>query len=215
MPRRQRGVALAGIRRVDGGKLLGVHGGLGGAHPAVAFEARHRAHEVGVDQPVPGRHRGAVVEQRCVADHRRPTGGCAHHDLELRLVLRLLADLGYLDRETELLRCALQARVIDESSRQESLARQREEGLERVRDCEERVENEIIGPMRDEKFSSWQLLFCPPSWAARYKAYMSRHNVPFEEQWVDDGPCFLIPKQYRPHTWRLGPASIPRRIKSA
>jgi len=82
-------------------------------------------------------------------------------------------------------------------------------------DDEERVENEIIGPMRDEKFSSWQLLFCPPSWAARYKAYMSRHNVPFEEQWVDDGPCFLIPKQYRPHTWHLESASIPRRIKSA
>ena len=47
-------------------------------------------------------------------------------------------------REMESLRCALQARVIDESSRQESLARQREEGLERVRDCEERVENERL-----------------------------------------------------------------------
>ncbi len=72
---------------------------------------------------------------------------------------------------------------------------------------EERIENEILGPMRDRRFSSWQLLFCPPSWAARYKAYMSRHKVPFEEQRVDSGACFLIPRRYRPASWNLGCAS--------
>jgi CRP/FNR family cyclic AMP-dependent transcriptional regulator len=85
MARRQLGVALGGVCRMDGGELLAVDSGLGGAHPAVTLEARHGEHEVGIDEPVPGRHGGAVVEQRSIADHRRPTGGCADDDLEVRL----------------------------------------------------------------------------------------------------------------------------------
>ena len=70
-------------------------------------------------------------------------------------------------------------------------------------DDEERVENEFLGHIRDRVFSSWQLVFCPPDWAARYQTYMGLHKIPFEEQWIDDQPCFLIPRQYRPHTWKL------------
>ena len=68
---------------------------------------------------------------------------------------------------------------------------------------EERFENDVLGPIRDRIFPSWQLVFCPADWAARYKAYMTRHKVPFEEQWTDDQPCFVIPRQYRPHNWKL------------
>ena len=70
-------------------------------------------------------------------------------------------------------------------------------------DDEERIESEFLGPIRDRRFPSWQLLFCPPDWVARYKSYMGRHNVPFEEQWIDEQPCFLLPRQYRPHTWKF------------
>src|SRR5947209_5453848 len=72
---------------------------------------------------------------------------------------------------------------------------------------EERIENEIIRPMRDQRFPSWQLLFCPRNWAARYREYMTQHNVPFEEQWVDNDPCFLIPRKCQPHRWNIQTAA--------
>jgi hypothetical protein len=70
-------------------------------------------------------------------------------------------------------------------------------------DDEEQVENEFLGEIRDGLFSAWQLIFCPPGWAERYETYMKLHKVPFVEQWSDEQPCFLIPRQYRPHTWKL------------
>ncbi len=68
---------------------------------------------------------------------------------------------------------------------------------------EERVENGILQEMRNQVFARWQLVFCPPDWADRYRQYMAIHRVPSEEQWADGQPCFLIPRQYRPHTWKL------------
>ena len=70
-------------------------------------------------------------------------------------------------------------------------------------DDEERIEGEILGPIRDGLYQSWQLIFCPPGWAVRYQTYMKLHKIRFEEQWMDGQPCFLLSRRNRPHTWKL------------
>jgi hypothetical protein len=65
------------------------------------------------------------------------------------------------------------------------------------------VENELICPIRDAVFSSWQILHCPKNWANRYKDHMIRQDVPFVEELIDGQLCFLIPRKYRPHAWKL------------
>ena len=67
----------------------------------------------------------------------------------------------------------------------------------------ERMENELIRSVRDGVFPSWQIISCPKDWAERYKAYMIQHKVPFAEELIDTQLCFLIPRAYRPHSWRL------------
>lgn len=73
---------------------------------------------------------------------------------------------------------------------------------------DKRVENGPLQHVRDAAFPSWQLRFSPADAAPRYRAYMAAHRVPFEEQWADGQPCFLLPRQYRPHRWQLVP-SVP------
>jgi hypothetical protein len=70
-------------------------------------------------------------------------------------------------------------------------------------DDEKRIENEFIERFRDACFPSWQLVFCAANWADRYRLYMQRHKIPFDEQLVDNEPSFLIPSHYRPHLWNL------------
>ncbi len=80
---------------------------------------------------------------------------------------------------------------------------------------EEFVENEIICAIRDSVFSSWQMLACPAEWTSRYKAYMKQHEVPFEEELIDNELWFLIPQKYRPHSWKLAEQASSRRIGAA
>jgi hypothetical protein len=68
---------------------------------------------------------------------------------------------------------------------------------------EEVVENDLIRSIRDEAFSSWQILSCPKDWANRYKDYMIRQDVSFVEELIGGQLCFLIPRRYRPHSWKL------------
>ena len=68
---------------------------------------------------------------------------------------------------------------------------------------EDVIENEFIRSVRDSVFPSWQILSCPPQWVDRYKSYMTRHGVPFVEELIDNRLCFLIPRRYRPHSWKL------------
>ena len=74
---------------------------------------------------------------------------------------------------------------------------------------EETVGNELIRTLRNRIFPSWQVLSCPRSWADRYKAYMDAHGVPFCEEWINHQLCFLIPRKYRPHSWKLPDESVP------
>ena len=79
---RQFRVALGGVARVRGQQLGAVDRGLGRAHAARGFEARHPDAEFAVDQPVARRHRRSVVEQRRVPDHDRPAVCVANDDRE-------------------------------------------------------------------------------------------------------------------------------------
>ena len=68
-PFRQHPIALGRIARVGVGDGLRGDRGLGLAHAAGRLQPAHREYVPGPDQPVSGRHRRAVVEQRRVADH--------------------------------------------------------------------------------------------------------------------------------------------------
>ncbi len=71
---------------------------------------------------------------------------------------------------------------------------------------EEQVGNDLICSIRDRVFASWQILTCPSDWTDRYRAYMSRHHVPFTEECSNGELWFLIPRNYRPHSWKIDDA---------
>lgn len=51
-----------------------------------------------------------------------------------------------------------------------------------------------------------QHLHCPRDWVKRYMNYMDRRDIPYILYWENDNPdkpCFVLPKQYRPHAWKL------------
>lgn len=77
------------------------------------------------------------------------------------------------------------------------------------------VENDLIRSIRDQAFPSWQIISCPKDWTERYKHYMTQHDVPFVEEWIDDQLCFLIPRRYRPHAWKLDDSSVARKHRIA
>ena len=84
-------------RRTGGGRRRSSAGSIAASAartPPAASSWLTAAHLVGPDQPVAGRHRGAVVEQRRVAHHDRVAVVVADDDLEvaLRLAAEELAD---------------------------------------------------------------------------------------------------------------------------
>lgn len=82
-------------------------------------------------------------------------------------------------------------------------------------ESEEVIENELISKIRDEAFSSWQILCCPKVWIERYKRYMNRRGIPFKEEWIDRELCFLIARKYRPHSWKLDDESAQKQHRIA
>ncbi len=75
---------------------------------------------------------------------------------------------------------------------------------------EEFIENNVIASIRDQIFPIWQVLSCPRDWSERYRDYMTRQNVPFIEERIDGQLCFLLPRRYRPHSWKLAAAGATR-----
>jgi hypothetical protein len=65
------------------------------------------------------------------------------------------------------------------------------------------VGNELIRTIRNEVFPDWQLLSCPKDWIERYKRYMTYKHVEFREELINNQLCFLLPRKYRPHSWKL------------
>ena len=56
--------------------------------------------------------------------------------------------------------------------------------------------------MEDLKFDE-QVLYCPKGWYDKYKERMIKNNVPFKEIILDGKKAFVLPRQYRPHAWKL------------
>jgi len=65
------------------------------------------------------------------------------------------------------------------------------------------VENDLICSIRDEVFTSWQVLTCPPDWTDRYRNYMDQHQIPFHEELSNGELWFLLPRRFRPQRWEL------------
>lgn len=70
-------------------------------------------------------------------------------------------------------------------------------------DNEERIENELIKSVRDTQFPTWQIISCPQHWSDRYQDYMKSHEIPYVIELIDGKTCFLLPRKYRPHAWKL------------
>jgi hypothetical protein len=79
---RKGGVTLGGVFPVRPLQFRGSHGRLCSADPACRFQAVDCQPGLLAYQPVPGRHRGAIVEDRPIADHHRATGLVGHHNFE-------------------------------------------------------------------------------------------------------------------------------------
>ncbi len=89
-------IAFAAVRVVGPLELDPVDLGLGPMDPTGRLEPADQPPEVGIDQPVPSRHRPAVVEDRCVPQDRRCPVGGSDDDLEgaLRRPTEQALDLG-------------------------------------------------------------------------------------------------------------------------
>jgi hypothetical protein len=68
---------------------------------------------------------------------------------------------------------------------------------------EDLIGNELICAIRAGAFSSWQIVSFPVGWTDSYKHYMTEHGVPFREELRDNELRFLIPRSFRPHSWKL------------
>ena len=77
-------------------------------------------------------------------------------------------------------------------------------------DDEEAIDEHVIRPIREEVFPRWQVLSCPPDWAGRYRQYMERNRLPFQEERIDAETSFLIPRDLDPHRWDLRPTVAAR-----
>jgi len=74
------------------------------------------------------------------------------------------------------------------------------------------VEDELICAIRQKVFAAWQIVTCPSDWTTRYLDYMRLHEIPLKEELSDGELWFLIPRKYRPHSWKLDASSKPRRL---
>jgi hypothetical protein len=69
--------------------------------------------------------------------------------------------------------------------------------------------------IRNEVFPSWQILTCPKDWIERYRQYMTQHDIPFTEELANHELWFLIPRKYRPHSWKIEDQSPVRKERIA
>jgi hypothetical protein len=74
-------------------------------------------------------------------------------------------------------------------------------------DVQEVVENDLIGSVRSKVFRPWQVLTFPNDWSRRYLEYMRRRCIPFREELSNGELWLLLPRKYRPQTWKLGVVS--------
>lgn len=97
----------------------------------------------------------------------------------------------------------LNARLADLAKRRGFGAKLERDVLRYAVGDEEVVEIDLIGAVRDEVFSRWQVLSCPAEWVAVYREYMVMHDIPFQEECANGATQFLLPRSRRPHNWKL------------
>jgi hypothetical protein len=67
----------------------------------------------------------------------------------------------------------------------------------------EAVGNDVISSVRDRIFATWQVLSFPADWTERYRHYLEKNRIPYEEELANGELRFLIPGNYRPHSWAV------------
>ncbi len=55
----------------------------------------------------------------------------------------------------------------------------------------------------DIKAPEFKVIHCPLDQADRYKEYMNKKGIPFEENRLMDEVQFKVPKKYRPSMWKV------------
>jgi len=78
----KRGVAFGRVAGVGGGEKIPIDFGFCATDAGVGLETAHRVTVGPSHEPIAGRHRRPVVEQRGIADHDRHTVVVAHDDVE-------------------------------------------------------------------------------------------------------------------------------------
>ena len=118
-------------------------------------------------------------------------------DPQLRMAMRFDSSFRFVDDElnNRLLRLVEKADVVHRVDRNGVIHY-------RAQDAEV-MENDLICAVREQACRSWQVLSCPSEWTARYKLYMSVHGISYHEELIDDQISFLLPRKYRPNTWKL------------
>src|SRR5258706_2945335 len=78
----QRGVAFGRVASVGGGEMIPIDFGFRATDTGVGLETGHGVRVGPSKEPIAGRHRRPVVEERGIADHDGPTVAVAHDDVE-------------------------------------------------------------------------------------------------------------------------------------
>ena len=79
-------------------------------------------------------------------------------------------------------------------------------------DVQEVVENVLICSVRNKVFRPWQILTFPNDWTRRYLEYIRRRGIPFREELSNGELWLLLPRKYRPHSWKLDSVSKKERL---
>ena len=73
--------------------------------------------------------------------------------------------------------------------------------------CPEELEEKFMGYLaefRRSLFEDWQVLNIPmKDYYYLFKRYMIERNIPYVEEYEDHEIQFLLPKSYKPRTWRI------------
>ena len=75
-------IAFGRVAGVGGGEKVSIDAGFRAPDSGVGFETAHRVTLGPPHKPVPGGHRRAVVEERCIADHDGHAVRVTHDDIE-------------------------------------------------------------------------------------------------------------------------------------
>jgi hypothetical protein len=83
------------------------------------------------------------------------------------------------------------------------------------REEEDLIGNDVICAVRNAAFPTWQVLSCPADWIDSYRSYMAEKKIPYREEIRDRSLRLLIPRNYRPHSWKLqDPQAASRKMKA-